>query len=102
VRQDEAIEHHLLSLDFGLPTERLVAPLRAVMTGSSAGERVTVEAVNRRGRAIECVATIRPLRSSRGGDGSAFGAIVLMEDTLAGDGDGLVDVSAADDVAAAG
>jgi two-component system, chemotaxis family, CheB/CheR fusion protein len=105
VRQDEAIEHSLLALDFGLPTERLVAPLRAVIGGSSSGERVIVEAVNRRGRAIVCVATIRPLVSSRDGDGdgSAFGAIVLMEDTLDGDGDGLADGhAAAEDVAAEG
>jgi two-component system CheB/CheR fusion protein len=109
VRQDEAIEHPLLALDFGLPTERLVAPLRAVIGGSSSGERVIVEAVNRRGRAIVCVATIRPLVRSRDGDGdgSAFGAIVLMEDTLDGDGDGDGDGfadghAAAEDVAGEG
>jgi hypothetical protein len=79
------------------------------MGGASAGERVIIEAVNRRGRAIVCVATIRPLRSSRDGDGSAFGAIVLMEDTLGvdGDGDGAHGhgdghVAAADDGSAAG
>ena len=69
VRQDEAVEHHLLALDIGLPVERLAGPLRSVLSGSSEREQAMLEAVNRRGRAIECATTILPLLSD--GDGSA-------------------------------
>jgi len=64
LRQDEAVDHHVLSLDIGLPTERLAGPLRSVLGGASGREETVVEAVNRRGRAIECVTTILPLVSA--------------------------------------
>jgi two-component system, chemotaxis family, CheB/CheR fusion protein len=80
MRQDEAVDHHFLTLDSGLPTEKLVPALRRAL--SDGGERVRVEldAVNRRGRAITCIATVMPLRPSGGPDGGAHGAIVLMQD----------------------
>jgi two-component system CheB/CheR fusion protein len=82
LRQDEAVEHHLLSLDIGLPVEKLAGPLRTVLSGSSAREQAMLEAVNRRGRSIACVTTVLPLMSSTDGDGSPVrGAIVLMEDS---------------------
>jgi two-component system CheB/CheR fusion protein len=82
LRQDEAVEHHLLSLDIGLPVERLAGPLRTVLSGSSDREQAVLEAVNRRGRTIRCATTILPLMSNTDGDGTApRGAIVLMEDT---------------------
>jgi two-component system CheB/CheR fusion protein len=80
LRQDEAVDHHLLSLDIGLPTEQLVPALRAAL---SAGERqdVEVQAVNRRGRAIVCRTTVMPLvDDGRDGDHHVRGAIVLMSD----------------------
>jgi two-component system CheB/CheR fusion protein len=81
LRQDEAVDHHLLSLDIGLPVERLAGPLRAVLGGSSVREQALLEAVNRRGRTIECATTILPLVSPAAGDGQPVrGAIVLMED----------------------
>jgi two-component system CheB/CheR fusion protein len=86
VRQDEAVDHHLLSLDIGLPVERLAAPLRAVLGGASEREEAVLEAVNRRGRSIECATTILPLLSPGSTDGQAVrGAIVLMEDGRVGD-----------------
>jgi two-component system, chemotaxis family, CheB/CheR fusion protein len=90
VRQDEAVDHHLLSLDIGLPIEQLAAPLRSVLGGGSTNEQAVVEAVNRRGRTIACTTTILPLMSSRDGDGDPVrGAIVLMEDGRgAGSSDG--------------
>jgi two-component system, chemotaxis family, CheB/CheR fusion protein len=80
LRQDEAVEHHLLSLDIGLPVEQLAGPLRTVLSGSSDREQALLEAVNRRGRMIACATTILPLTSA--GDGAGLrGAIVLMEDS---------------------
>ncbi len=85
LRQDEAVEHHLLSLDIGLPVEQLAGPLRTVLSGSSGREEAVLEAVNRRGRMIECATTIMPLVSTGDGDGaSPRGAIVLMEDSPPG------------------
>jgi two-component system CheB/CheR fusion protein len=82
VREDEALEHHLLSLDIGLPVEQIAAPLRSVLGGVTARESAVVEAVNRRGRTITCTTTILPLISADGdGDGRGVrGAIVMMED----------------------
>ena len=80
LRQDEALEHHLLSLDIGLPVEQLAGHLRTVLIGGSRREQALLEAVNRRGRAIECDTTILPLLSAGDGDGASVrGAIVLME-----------------------
>ena len=80
LRQDEAVDRHLLSLDIGLPVERLAGPLRAVLGGASPVERAIVEAVNRRGRSIDCATTILPLTSGDGDGQLVRGAIVLMED----------------------
>jgi two-component system, chemotaxis family, CheB/CheR fusion protein len=89
LREDEAIEHHLLSLDIGLPTERLAGPLRAVLGGASEREESVIEAVNRRGRTIECATTILPLVSpGADGNGAVLGAIILMEDGRTGGQDG--------------
>ena len=80
VRQDEALDHHLLSLDIGLPVERLAGPLRSVLGGASEREEARLDAINRRGRTIECATTILPLVSPSASDGQAVrGAIVLME-----------------------
>ena len=82
VRPDEAIEHHFLALDIGLPVEQLAGPLRSVLGGNSDRRQIEVEAVNRRGRTINVTATIMPLPSG-GADGAIGGAIVLMEDGVA-------------------
>ena len=88
VRQDEAVDHHLLSLDIGLPVERLAGPLRSVLGGGSERELAMLDAVNRRGRTIQCATTIMPLLTSGGGDGQVVrGAIVLMEDGRPSDGE---------------
>jgi two-component system CheB/CheR fusion protein len=79
LRSDEVAEHSLLSLDIGLPTEQLAPALRAVVSGSSPRERLDLDAVNRRGRAIVCTTTVLPLRRV-GDDGNARGAIVLIQD----------------------
>jgi two-component system CheB/CheR fusion protein len=81
LRPDEAVDHHFLSLDIGLPAEQLAPALRSVLSGGSERETRALEAVNRRGRPILCTATVLPLVSPQAGDGRAIrGAIVLMED----------------------
>src|SRR3954452_23586074 len=61
LRQDEAIDHHFLSLDIGLPSERLAPGWRAALSGSSDREELDLDAVNRRGRTIVCRTTVMPL-----------------------------------------
>jgi two-component system CheB/CheR fusion protein len=90
LRRDEALEHHLLSLDIGLPTEQLASPLRTVLGGGSPREDAVLEAVNRRGRTIECLTTIMPWLSPADGD-QVRGALILMQEgpaNAASDGDG--------------
>src|SRR3954453_10399288 len=88
VRQDEVVEQHFLSLDIGLPTERLAPVLRTVLAGGEAAERVELEAVNRRGRSIVCATTIEPLLARDGQGAGVRGAIILMRVDGDGDGDG--------------
>jgi two-component system CheB/CheR fusion protein len=87
LRADEALDAHFLSLDIGLPSEQLAPALRAVLSGASERERAELEAVNRRGRAIVCFATVLPLVDGSARDGRVVrGAIVMMEDRPSTDG----------------
>jgi two-component system, chemotaxis family, CheB/CheR fusion protein len=74
---DEAEGQHILSLDIGLPVEQLRPPLRAVFAGSSDREEVKVEALNRRGREIQCRVTVLPLGQVR--DDGSGAAIIMIE-----------------------
>jgi two-component system CheB/CheR fusion protein len=65
----------VLNLDVGFPVDRLRAPLRAVMSGA-APEAELIEAVNRRGRAVEVQVRFAPLVN---GDQDPHGSIVMME-----------------------
>jgi two-component system CheB/CheR fusion protein len=78
LRQDEAIGHHLLNLDSGLPTTQLHPWLRSVITGqlpAVLGQRV--QAVNRRGRMVDLRITVTALQSDAA---EPTGALLLMED----------------------
>jgi two-component system CheB/CheR fusion protein len=83
LRPDEATGRHLLNLDIGLPVERLRPVLRNCLSGGEGGEALQLEAVNRRGKSIQCVVTCSPLLGSAG---DVRGAIVLMEESTDGDG----------------
>jgi two-component system CheB/CheR fusion protein len=61
LRSDETVGKHLLNLDIGLPLEKLRPPIRACLVDQSVHE-LTVEAINRRGRAMSCQLTFTPLR----------------------------------------
>ena len=80
LRQDEAVDQHFLALDIGLNPARLAPQLRSVIADGEA-HRMTLQAVNRRGRAIACAVSVLPLVSAGDGDGEVRGAIVLMEDS---------------------
>lgn len=74
---EEVEDQHLLSLDIGLPVDKLRGPLRTVLQGSSDREEVLLDATNRRGKAFRCRVTVLPLGNASI-DGIP-GAIVMME-----------------------
>src|SRR4051812_19673415 len=53
LRAEEVVGQHLLNLDIGLPLDQLRAPVRAAL-GGDGSDNLVLEAVNRRGRAVEC------------------------------------------------
>lgn len=74
---EEVEDQHLLSLDIGLPLERIKTELRATLEGRAQQEQLVLGATNRRGKPIQCRVTLLPLTSD--GDGSVSGAIMMME-----------------------
>jgi two-component system, chemotaxis family, CheB/CheR fusion protein len=81
LRGEEARGRHLLNLDIGLPVERLRPLLKSSLNGDGGQHGLTLEAVNRRGKPIQCEITCAPLR---GPAGDVQGAIVLMEESSDG------------------
>jgi two-component system, chemotaxis family, CheB/CheR fusion protein len=77
VRQAEAQQKHLMSLDIGLPLGDLRQPIRDVASGNTTGAETVLSAVNRRGKRFECRVAVTPLRQS---DGQPSGAIILMDE----------------------
>ena len=71
---DEVQGKHLMNLDIGLPLEQLRSPIRKVLTGEGQ-QSLTLPAITRRGRQVECRVTIGAL----GSDAEVRGAILMME-----------------------
>jgi two-component system, chemotaxis family, CheB/CheR fusion protein len=76
VTPEEAEDEHLLSLDIGLPLDKLRAQIRDTLSGKSTREEVVLDATNRRGKPFQCRVTFLPLG---GTDGNTSGAIMMME-----------------------
>jgi len=79
---EEVADQPLLSLDIGLPVDQLRKPIRACLAKESEREEVTLEAVNRRGRAFSCRVICLPLGAA-GSDGEVSGVILMMEPVAA-------------------
>jgi two-component system, chemotaxis family, CheB/CheR fusion protein len=77
LRSDEVDGKHLLNLDIGLPLDRVRPLLRKCLGGGAKNQVITVDAVNRRGKSIQCQVTCTPLVGSHDG---VRGAILLMEE----------------------
>ena len=75
LRSDEVEGLHFLNLDIGFPVEVLGAAIRRCLAGRSEGEHIVQQAVNRRGRTIECAVTISNLISAE----SNRGVILIMD-----------------------
>ena len=82
---DETVGRHFLNLDIGLPVEQLRNPIRAALAQDDGQpEHLQIAAVNRRGRKIDCLVSMTPLRPR---DGPPHGVIVMMQ-TMGVDGSG--------------
>jgi two-component system CheB/CheR fusion protein len=80
LRPEEAVEQNFLNLDIGLPVEQLRQPIRDCLSGPAGGcSEVVLNAINRRGRNIQCRVTCTPLI---GEQGQIQGVILLMEELL--------------------
>jgi two-component system, chemotaxis family, CheB/CheR fusion protein len=74
---DEVVGRHFLNLGIGLPLDRLRNPIRrALADGDGKPSHIQLEAVNRRGRPIECAVTLTPLQ---GPIGDRHRVIVMMQ-----------------------
>jgi two-component system, chemotaxis family, CheB/CheR fusion protein len=78
LRTEEALEQNFLNIDIGLPVEQLRQPMRTCLLGNSNRScEVILDAINRRGRSIQCRVTCTTLL---GIEGSVQGVILLMEE----------------------
>ena len=77
LRTTEVQGQNFLNLDIGLRVDQLKQAVRDCLSGDREFQEVRLEAINRRGRQIECKITCTPLVSSSDG---IRGAILLVED----------------------
>ena len=78
LRTEEALGQNFLNLDIGLPVEKLRQPMRICLSNSpDSSESMSLEAINRRGRRIQCHVTSTPLIGTQG---QIQGVILLMEE----------------------
>jgi two-component system CheB/CheR fusion protein len=77
VTPDEAEGQHLMSLDIGLPLDKVRPFVRSTLNGTSEREEVVLDATNRRGRSFQCRVTLLPLGSST--EDGRTGVIMTME-----------------------
>lgn len=79
IRQDEAVGEHLLNLDIGLPLDQLKPGLRRLLSEpADEHEQVVLDAVNRRGRAVQVQVTLTALAPVAGSQ--PVGVIVVMDE----------------------
>ncbi|MHB8629923.1 MAG: CheR family methyltransferase [Aggregatilineales bacterium] len=76
LRSNEVKDKNFLNIEIGLPVEQLRGSIRLCLSGESKDEEMTLDAINRRGKAIRCQVTCTPLRSDGNG---IFGVIIIME-----------------------
>jgi two-component system CheB/CheR fusion protein len=77
LRADEVHGRSLLNLDIGLPATQLRDVVRPCLSGEKEHQEIVLDAVNRRGKKIECRITCSPLVSPAK---KREGAILLMEE----------------------
>ncbi|HEX2692850.1 MAG TPA: CheR family methyltransferase [Gemmatimonadaceae bacterium] len=81
IRSDEAVNRNFLSLDIGLPVDKVEPIIDATMGDGMDSHQMTLDAVNRRGRKIRCKVTSTPLLKPE--SDAPQGAILVMEEIAA-------------------
>lgn len=76
LRTDETRGADFFSLDCGLPVAELRSPIMGVISSGHSHE-ITIPAVNRKGRALQCRVRLSPLRDEANG---TIGVILMMQD----------------------
>ncbi|HWK11530.1 MAG TPA: PAS domain-containing protein, partial [Vicinamibacterales bacterium] len=76
LRAEEAERANFFGLDIGLPVADLHQPIKDVLSGAAPHREVTLHALTRKGRRLECAVSVSPLVSS---DRAVTGVILLME-----------------------
>jgi two-component system CheB/CheR fusion protein len=77
LRREEAVGRPLLELDIGLPVARIEDRLRLVLAGERETDRVTLQAVDRRGRSAPCIVILSALRGD--GNPGVAGTVLVVE-----------------------
>jgi two-component system, chemotaxis family, CheB/CheR fusion protein len=77
LREDEVRGNSFLNLDIGLPVHQLRAAIRSCLSGETDRKEITLDATNRRGKALKCRVTCTPLVAP---NKARQGAILLMEE----------------------
>lgn len=77
LRAEEVQGRSLLSLDIGLPVEKVKAATRACLIGESEYKESTLDAINRKGKSIKCRVTCAPIV---GANKERHGSILTMEE----------------------
>jgi len=77
LRDQEVQGESLFSLDIGLPVDQLRDVIRRCLSGDSDRLEITLDAINRRGRSIQCRITCNPLFDL---DERPQGVILVMEE----------------------
>ncbi len=77
LRSEEVLGQHFMNLDIGLPVEQLRQPIRSCVAGEVGVVEMSVAAVNRRGRTIQCKITCTSLV---GKFAESRGVIILTEE----------------------
>ncbi len=77
LRAEEILGQSLLSLDIGLPVEKLKQPVRTILENRSDSLELSLQAVNRRGKTFQCRVTCTPFTT---GNKERQGVVMMMDE----------------------
>jgi two-component system CheB/CheR fusion protein len=81
LRNDEVHGKNLMNLDIGLPVEPLRNLIRQALADASTHSEITLDAINRRGKAIRCKVSVTTMRRT---ENESHGVVLSMEELETG------------------